>query len=52
MVKKLIKKLANGLRKIANKIDQDSRLDVFSEDVIIHPSSKILQDRMAFMRYE
>ena len=46
MVKKLIKKLANGLRKIANKIDQDSRLDVFSEDVIIHPSSKILQDRI------
>jgi hypothetical protein len=45
-LKKLIKKFANGLRKIANKIDKDSNLDLFKENIVIHPSSKILQNRI------
>lgn len=45
-LKKLIKKFANGLRKIANKIDKDSNLDLFNENIVIHPSSKILQNRI------
>lgn len=44
--KKLIKQLANGLRKIANKIDQDSKLNEFNESVTIHPSSIISPNRI------
>ena len=44
--KKLIKKLANGLRKIASKIDQDSSSDISKENITIHPSSKISQNRI------
>lgn len=46
MVKKLIKKLANGLRKIANKIEQNLSSDIFKENIKIHPSSKISQNRI------
>lgn len=47
---KLIKKFANGLRKIANKIDKDSTFDVFNKNVIIHPSSKISQNRITLKK--
>jgi acetyltransferase-like isoleucine patch superfamily enzyme len=44
--KKLIKKFAHGLRKIANKLDEESTLDISDKNVIIHPSSKISQSRI------
>jgi acetyltransferase-like isoleucine patch superfamily enzyme len=49
-LKKLIKKLENGLRKIANNLDKESNLDVFNENVIIHPSSKIPQNKITLKK--
>jgi acetyltransferase-like isoleucine patch superfamily enzyme len=49
-LKKLIKKFANGLRKIANKIDKDSNLDFFNENIVIHPSSKIPQNKITLRK--
>jgi acetyltransferase-like isoleucine patch superfamily enzyme len=53
--KTIIKKFATGLRKIANKIDKDSidkdsNLYIFNENVIIHPSSKISQNRITLKK--
>ena len=50
MIKKIIKKLANGLRKIANKLDKDLTLDASDKTVIIHSSSKILHNRITFKK--
>lgn len=44
--KTLIRRFANGLRKVANKIDNDSSLNILNENVIIHPLSKISYNRI------
>ncbi len=44
--KTLIRRFANGLRKVANKIDNDSSLNILNENIIIHPLSKISYNRI------
>jgi acetyltransferase-like isoleucine patch superfamily enzyme len=48
--KGLIKKFANGLHEIANKIDKYSSLDMFNENITIHSSSKISRNRITLKK--
>jgi len=48
LVKKIIRKVANALRKTANKLDESSIINVSALDINIkiHPSSKISENKI------